>query len=60
MFELYRTDTGQRVSVAVYFDEQRAWDAIDRTREIVSRGTHRQDLKNSVKFYSVRLTTDSN
>ena len=53
MFEMYRTDTGQRVSVAVYFDEQRAWDAIDRTRERVAKGG-RQDLKDSVDFYSVR------
>jgi hypothetical protein len=57
MFEMYRTDTGQRVSVAVYYDEQRAWDAIERTRERVAKGG-RQDIKNSVSFYSVRLTTD--
>lgn len=59
MFELYRTDTGQRVSVAVYYDEQRAWDAIERTRAFVANGG-RQDLKDSVDFYSVRLTTASN
>lgn len=59
MFELYRTDTGQRVSVAVYYDEQRAWDAIERTRERVSKGG-RQDIKDSVDFYSVRLTNNQN
>jgi hypothetical protein len=57
MFELYRTDTGQRVSVAVYFDEQRAWNAIELTRERISKGG-RQDLKDSVDFYSVRLTNN--
>lgn len=59
MFELYRTDTGQRVSVAVYYDEQRAWDAIERTRERVSKGG-RQDIKDSVDFYSVRLKNNQN
>lgn len=59
MFELYRTDTGQRVSVAVYYDEQRAWDAIERTRERVSKGG-RQDIKDSVDFYSVRLINNQN
>jgi hypothetical protein len=53
MFELYRTDTNQRVSVAVYFDEGRAWDAIERTRERIAKG-ERLDLKDSVVFYSVR------
>jgi hypothetical protein len=53
MFELYRTDTNQRVSVAVYFDEGRAWDAIERTRERIAKG-ERLDLKDSVGFYSVR------
>ena len=57
MFELYRTDTDQRVSVAVYFDEQRAWNAIELTRERISKGG-RQDLKDSVDFYSVRLTNN--
>ena len=53
MYELYRTDTGQRVSVSIYFDEYRAWAAVERTREVINRGG-RQDLKDSVAFYSVR------
>ena len=57
MYELYRTDTGQRVGVAVYFDGGRAWEAIDRIRALVAKGG-RQDLKDSVDFYSVRLTNN--
>ena len=53
MFELYRTDTEQRVSLAVYYDEHRAWKAIEVIQATVAKGG-RPDLKDSVQFYSVR------
>ena len=60
MFELFDTRDGRRVSVAVYYDEQRAWRAIEHTKALVSEGTYRQALKDSVAFYSVRLTSNQN
>jgi hypothetical protein len=57
MFEIYRTDTGQRVSVSVYFDEDRAWDFIERTKLRIATGA-RSDLKDSIQYYSVREQND--
>ena len=59
MYELFDTRTGNRVSVSVYYDEQRAWDALERIYMIVALGG-RQDLKDSIDFYSVRLTSTPN
>lgn len=52
-YEIYRTDNGLRVSVAVYFTEATANAAIERTRERVAKGG-RPDLARSVSFFAVR------
>ena len=53
MFELFDTLTNQKVSLAVYYDERRAWDAIERTRARIAKG-QRPDLANKIDYYSVR------
>lgn len=58
MFEVYDTRTGNRVSVAVYFDVHRAWMSIERTRDLIAKG-QRLDLADKIDFYSVRERLDS-
>lgn len=53
MFELFDTRTNQKVSLAVYYTEQGACDALERTRVRIAKG-QRPDLANKIDYYSVR------
>lgn len=53
MFELFDTLTNQKVSLAVYYDERSAWDAIERTRARIAKG-QRLDLANKIPYWAVR------
>ena len=53
MFELFDTRTNRKVSLAVYYTEQGACDALERTRARIAKG-QRLDLANKIPFWSVR------